>query len=414
MNAVVAQACQKCPTWILEQCPKATCVYTAIFAVFLVGIFRTYAVWLGINDWPRNSVAKVNGTTWKNVKDASSYFAEPVPLTYFNNGTKTTLASIRKCEDVQVHKNGAVLVTHGVTEPFGAVTSLQCSILIDIAGGMKLTHQESALLHANGLRTQQVFRDSRTVIQLHHSHDATYWHFMFQTLPRLECLLEAGLLNRDEVYTVRAPKLAEIYLKTFTNFVLYTGERNIVADRILIPCPLQQVSPAQIRKVFSRYKHTFLTPPGWTRPNRPYVVLASRFGHGREMRNRMQVISTLQREFPRVQFVAIGERLSLIPPEYSIEYFKRACGVIGMHGAGLTNVCWMDNPGFLLEIRPPNQTNGLVYRNVARVCNHSYYLDETARQDYEGEYQHYGNYYVDLKRLLDVAKNAIHTHCKIR
>lgn len=173
MNAVVAQACLKCQTWILEHCPNATCVYSSIFAVFLVATFQTCAVWLRIHVWSRNSVVKVNGTMWKNVKDASSYVTDPVPLTYFNNDTITTLASIRKCEDVQVHKNGAVLVTHGVTERFGAVTSLQCSILIDIAGGIKLTHQESALLNANGLRTQQVFRDSRTVIQLHHSHDAT-------------------------------------------------------------------------------------------------------------------------------------------------------------------------------------------------------------------------------------------------
>jgi len=309
-------------------------------------------------------------------------------------------AKISRC--VEKLGNYSFRVQHGISMDDGAVCALKCGLLLDIAGGC--CRPEHRPIEGNfTARNASVY--NKQVILLRHSHDSTFYHLMFETLPRLQCLSEDGFDLSQTGIILAAPKSALMYQRAFPQFYFHDSEDKIIGD-IIIPCTVNSVKPHHISASFKYLRKRIVrTTVSGQLPKQPYIVLISRFGYRREMHNRHDVISMLEKEFMQYTFISVGDRLSPVTLKETMQIFSAASGVIGMHGAGLTNVCWMDNPGFLIEIRPPNQ-HGLVYGRVADVCGHKYYFVEG--NEVSGELdKHYTNVLVNLEILAEKLRDAL-------
>lgn len=297
--------------------------------------------------------------------------------------------------------NNSFRVQHGISMTDGAVGALDCQLVLDIAGGCCRPEHRPI---AGNFSARNASVSDKQIILLRHSHDLTFYHLMFETLPRLQCLSEDGFdLNQAGVLV--APESALMYQRAFPQFYFHDSESSIIGN-IIIPCNVSTIQPRHITASFTYIKKKIVgTTVSSHQPKLPYIVLVSRFGYRREMHNRYDVISMLEREFAQYNFISIGERLSPFTLEETIQIFAAASGVVGMHGAGLANVCWMDKPGFLIEIRPPKQ-HGLVYGRVASVCGHKYYFVEENSVSGKRD-RHYANVLVNIETLAEKLRDAL-------
>lgn len=309
-------------------------------------------------------------------------------------------AKISRC--VEKIGNHSFRVQHGISMDDGAVGAIDCGQVVDIAGGC--CRPEHRPMEGDFIaRNASVY--NKQVILLRHSHDLTFYHLMFETLPRLQCLSEDGFDLSQTGIVLAAPKSALMYQRAFPQFYFHDSEDRIIGD-IIIPCTVNSIQPRHISGSFTYLKKRIVrTTVSGHQPKQPYIVLLSRFGYRREMHNRYDVIKMLEKEFMQYNFISMGERLSPFTLKETIQIFKAASGVVGMHGAGLTNACWMDKPGFLLEIRPPNQ-HGLVYGKVANVCGHRYYFVEGNEVSGKPD-AHYANVLVNIEILAQKLRDAL-------
>ena len=183
-----------------------------------------------------------------------------------------------------------------------------------------------------------------------------------------------------EHVTVYAPSTAASYLlHYFTNAkYVHDDPTNKTFQRLFLPPSIQVATPFAPAS-FERLSKTI----DGDLPARNHVVVISRQGVGRrEMANRAELLDGLQARLPKLKLVSFGERGALTSIAHTASVFRGACGVVGVHGAGLTNACFMERPGFIMEIRPMRgccSTIGDVYPLTAKTCGHQYHLHKHGR-----------------------------------
>jgi capsular polysaccharide biosynthesis protein len=63
-----------------------------------------------------------------------------------------------------------------------------------------------------------------------------------------------------------------------------------------------------------------------------------------------------------------------ISPVAQVAIFRETKLLIGQHGAGLTNMLWMDQGGTVVEVLPPRPAHDPpFFLNLARACGHRYF-----------------------------------------
>ena len=282
----------------------------------------------------------------------------------------------RNCTDILIKGNYTIIVQNGVMLDRGAVLLPSCKAIIDAAGGCCVDTKDWFQPGRYEIDVGQHIAD--TVVLARHSHDTTFWHLTFQLLPRLEAMIREDFVL--EHVTVYAPSTAASYLPLyFTNAkYLYDDPTNKTFQRLFLPPSIQEATPFA-RVSFERLSKTI----DGDLPVRNHVVVVSRQGVGRrEMVNRAELLDGLHARLPKLKLVSFGEHGDLVSIAHTASIFRGACGVVGVHGAGLTNACFMERAGFIMEIRPMRgccRSIGDVYPMTAQTCGHQYHLHRNGR-----------------------------------
>ena len=84
--------------------------------------------------------------------------------------------------------------------------------------------------------------------------------------------------------------------------------------------------------------------------------------------------------------------------EKQINIFSNAKYVVGLHGAGLSNIVWMKNKSNLIELRPEKDLYLNCYFNLSNLLNINYYYDICNKENFF-QSSKYSNYNVNINSL---------------
>ena len=129
-----------------------------------------------------------------------------------------------------------------------------------------------------------------------------------------------------------------------------------------------------------------------TKPNRK-IYLSRLKAPRRKISNEKEVTLFLQKQDYEIHFF---EDYTF---EKQVEIMTETSHLIGLHGAGLTNMLFMQKGGTVLELRNEKDNHNNCYFTLASDLNHSYfYLQNTG----DSNHTHDVNITVDLKKLEQV------------
>ena len=84
--------------------------------------------------------------------------------------------------------------------------------------------------------------------------------------------------------------------------------------------------------------------------------------------------------------------------EKQINIFSNAKYVVGLHGAGLSNIVWMKNKSNLIELRPEKDLYLNCYFNLSNLLNINYHYDICNKENFF-QSSKYSNYNVNINSL---------------
>jgi capsular polysaccharide biosynthesis protein len=283
-----------------------------------------------------------------------------------------------------------------VTGPSGAVFTSTGHLLADVSvelGRSPLEH--SALTHDPALST----RESGTVVALTAAGGESYFHWLFDVLPRLGVLRRSGVplseADRYLVNTVRAPFQAETLeaLGIPVSRVLGSDTTpDLTAERLVVPSlPGMSGNPPGWACQFLR--SSFL-PGVQDRPAaRIYVSRAS--AGSRRVLNEPEILPVLERAgFEKVE-------LERLPFAAQVELFANAEAVVAPHGAGLSNLVFSRPGTRVVELFSPAYVNVCYWALGEQVgAEYRYLLGEgAAPPEFVDPHHAHADLVVDPKRL---------------
>ena len=219
------------------------------------------------------------------------------------------------------------------------------------------------------LRDRKVTSDAETpAILCFDRHWCNYFHWITEALPRLHCVEDqlpfstvllpgrAGRLQRDTLAIYGCQDLRAIEEGTYHR-----------VDRLVVPV-LGAISGNYHAPLMSKVRERLLAnapAQGLSLGKRIYV--SRRNAQRRRLKNEKEVVDVLAaRGFTEVCFenYAVWEQVSIA---------QAATHMIGLHGAGLTNMLFMDERSSVLEFRHGGDLTNLCYFALASECGHRYY-----------------------------------------
>ncbi|QDV11511.1 hypothetical protein CA51_13790 [Rosistilla oblonga] len=188
------------------------------------------------------------------------------------------------------------------------------------------------------------------VVVLNTSGSHNYFHWLCEVLPRLELVREAGLLQAD-AYVVDNYKpfhrQALELLGIPAAKVIEPHEGLLIqADRLIVPSLATAVSR---RRLGARLQSRLGPATGVSQPpSQRRLYVSRRLARNRSLGNDAEVAALLAShgfESHCLERYTLAEQVRL---------FRDAAVVVGLHGAGLTNILLSPNPIDLIEIKPSN------------------------------------------------------------
>ncbi|MDP4266552.1 MAG: glycosyltransferase family 61 protein [Bacteroidota bacterium] len=221
-----------------------------------------------------------------------------------------------------------------------------------------------------------------------------YFHWITETLPRLyiikEKLREYVLLLPEDLCKFHLDSIAPF---NFKNIFLIPGKNYVKIENLILPshtAPTGNYNEFLINKVREFYLDFFKTNISIKTSKRIYISRAK--AARRQIENEEQVKTLLKNKgFDIIYFeeLTFAEQL-LISNNADI--------MLGLHGAGLTNMLFMKPGTNVFELRFENDSHNLCYFSLASALNLNYYYQfcNTAEK---GMDTHTGNINVDLEAL---------------
>lgn len=239
--------------------------------------------------------------------------------------------------------------------PCGAVLTASGHLLADVS-----VELGGAPEHHSVFRTQpgEPRREKGTVVVLTAAGGETYFHWLFDVLPRLDLLRRSGaLLDGAERYLVnslRAPfqgKSLERLGIPLSRVLESDRVPDLRADRLLVPS-LPGVTGNPTRRACEFLRATFLAgrEEGREAPPRRIYVSRARAG-GRRIVNEGEVLAVLG------SFGFEPVELESLTVAEQAELFASADRIVAPHGAGLSNLVFCRPGTKVLELFSPNYVN---------------------------------------------------------
>jgi hypothetical protein len=244
----------------------------------------------------------------------------------------------RLCGD---HVNSAVVAPNG-------------KLIWDVSFGHEKEPDEHWLF--NGAQLPAPISTSETVapLTIRPLWSGTYYHWMFEVLPRIELLRRSGLeIDRYVTHPLQLRFQSETIdaLGIRARVIESAGPFHIEAERLAVPSLVPSVAPSWACQFLRR---EFLTPGRPEGRTRLYVSRATA-ARGRHVRNEEQVADTLVRlgfDVVALDSLSVAEQVRL---------FRSAECVVGAHGAALTNLVFCDPGTKVIELFAPRYVHPIYW-----------------------------------------------------
>eukprot|EP00195_Chlamydomonas_chlamydogama_P012996 CAMPEP_0202900852 /NCGR_PEP_ID=MMETSP1392-20130828/12071_1 /ASSEMBLY_ACC=CAM_ASM_000868 /TAXON_ID=225041 /ORGANISM="Chlamydomonas chlamydogama, Strain SAG 11-48b" /LENGTH=784 /DNA_ID=CAMNT_0049587305 /DNA_START=364 /DNA_END=2719 /DNA_ORIENTATION=+ len=212
------------------------------------------------------------------------------------------------------------------------------------------------------------FKRLATTIQ---KYGQMYYHFIQEVIPRI-ILLRPFLNEETKVLTFGAPYEAA-WLQYLgippEHMEVYDPTATYCADELLVPSPSAVIIPP--KENYGLLRKVFKADPPLPVEQRDLIIYCSRKGASdRRVRNEDEILAAVAARFPneKVQIFTGKESVS-----ETVQIFKRAKIVIGMHGAGLSHSVF-SAPGtalieFLFMYNPP-----MMFWHAAAASGQRYFM----------------------------------------
>lgn len=209
-----------------------------------------------------------------------------------------------------------------------------------------------------------------TTVVIHNSYYKNYYHWLLEALPRL-----FSIRNRIANITLLLPDdLSAFHHETLALFqpkeiITFSPQQLIWAKKLLLPSPIcpnyGQHNPEQIKAMGNWLKEkvpaTGQETPGNQSPKKIFIVRAT--DKIRKLTNQDEAIKlTTKYGFTPV----ILEKLTIIE---QINLFRNATCVIGVQGAGLSNMIYMPQNSLIINLIN-KQHHDTCFLNLANAMNH--------------------------------------------
>lgn len=228
---------------------------------------------------------------------------------------------------------------------------------------------------------------SAPIVLLKHNHDQTYYHFSIEVMARLartaksvRTAVALGELDINVPHTMS-------FHQPFLDMVLCPPDRPSCASYRTEMGPLHSVLlfPPEYNENFIvqlqiQYKSRF-KPTTKCCPSKPKFIVLKR-EKTRLVKNFLPFISMLEESYPDIDFPIITEReLERMNFSDYADLFGHAHGLIGEHGAGLSNLVWLDSPEEAARKYNPNITvvqiirqgqGGNYFGGLSRILGYNY------------------------------------------
>jgi len=190
-----------------------------------------------------------------------------------------------------------------------------------------------------------------------------YFHWMFETLPRIKMLEGQGYDNLivDLSKTFKAESISKLSKKQVIDS---SKTQHLVVDKLL--CPTMPCKTGHPTKEVCDYLREHFLPKEKGKKRRIYISRSK--ASKRKVVNEVNLIDFLERhwiETVELEGLSVSEQAKI---------FSEAELVIGLHGAGLTNLVFCDKKTRVIELFNPNYLNkcyedlsnlmGLDYKNM--------------------------------------------------
>lgn len=236
--------------------------------------------------------------------------------------------------------------------------------------GIVSSHLRSAL---SLLRVRHITRVNRVFFVTNDLSSRNFFHWFLDVVQKLEFIDEHLTESERQDYQIIIPanhrsEFIRASLPAFKfNFLEQARHELVLAENaIFVPylAPSGSYRRGIISRLSDRLRKYFLTS-GEKSPLKVYITRQS--AAQRRVLNEGEIIPILQ----KYGFVILNmDRISFLE---QVEYIQNAEVLISIHGAGLTHMLWMNQPGKVLEIRARGDAHNNCYFSLASDLSLDYF-----------------------------------------
>jgi len=231
-----------------------------------------------------------------------------------------------------------------------------------------------------------------------------YFHWIADVLPRIVLLLQTGIDISQ--YTVVVPSMAVYsYVQPslqpfgFGSIVLGTPNQWIQSSNIQVlgpPAPTGNYRPELLQVLSKTVLSFFGLPTSGDQPGKKLYI----------SRSQAPKRKVLQEEELTPGLESLGFQMVVLENlgfAEQVQLLSQARVLVGLHGAGLTNMMWMPPGSVVLELRFPDDSDNNCYFSMASALGHRYafYIPSL---DQESDDTHSANLSLEPSDLLHFLK----------
>ncbi|MDX2305226.1 MAG: glycosyltransferase family 61 protein [Microscillaceae bacterium] len=295
----------------------------------------------------------------------------------------------------QIRENIVMTIPQGRVIDDGFVVSPDATLLTDFSIIPDTQIIDHPLLSSRKLIPPKYIRGKSAVLAAHGGRG--YYHWMFEVLPRLELIRQAGIeWTQIDKFIVNSciTQFQIDSLKTLgiprSKIVECHWHPHIISDCLIVPSIPDYVSPW----VCDFLRSNFLKNPIPAKPEKRLYISRSRAAHRRVV-NEEEVVEVLKKYFFQCVYLE----------EYSVEaqakLMSQAELIVAPHGAGLTNLVFCAPGATLIELIYPLSVKKLFWSISSLMQLNYYYLFAQGNPPPEGEesYLNSDDMLIDVEKL---------------
>lgn len=238
--------------------------------------------------------------------------------------------------------NSTILRAH---RSMGSVIAHDGKVIHDSSRQIWVKPEENEAIHLKFPTCQTV--DGCIAVTTDGGGGLNYWHWLLDILPRVYLLKHGDIWSKVDYFLIDKPfpkmLMALAILGVQEHQIIWTQYGHSLRTRLTI---VPQFIQEKTNWIVNFLREYFLPYADNSLVASPKVYISRKKASRRRILNEDQVLDYL---IPRGYMPCYLEDLSF--PE-QIALFKTARYVIGLHGAGLTNIIWCETGGRVLEIFP--------------------------------------------------------------